>query len=158
MVGDWVYGCTDPYDKDEEQKKYPVKVIKIDIDGDTWTIGNNPFTEPYEDEWWNLEPIPITPEILEKNGFERRDDLVERIEDPLPFIYEDKETTESVSVGWRDSYDNGLRDENAEYFEEYWKIWIDAFDARYEKTARILYVHELQHALRLVGIKKEIVL
>ena len=150
MIGDWVRPL---------KKKFggiPGRIITIDGGTNTCWIDSDEYSclVPCSD----VERIPITPKILEKNGFERRDDLVERIEDPLPFIYEDKETTESVSVGWRDSYDNGLRDENAEYFEEYWKIWIDAFDASYEKTARILYVHELQHALRLVGIKKEIVL
>lgn len=102
-----------------------------------------------------LSPIPITPEILEKNGFERREDLAESIQDALPFIWENKKT-ESVVVGWRDSYDNGFRDENAEAWGEYWEINVDGIEARYEKTAKQLYVHELQHAIRLCGIEKEI--
>lgn len=104
-----------------------------------------------------IEPIPLTAEILEKNGFVRREDLVESIQDSLPFIWEN-EKTESVVVAWRDSYDNGLRDENAEVLGEYWQINVDGIEARCEKTAKHIYVHELQHALRLCGIDKEIVL
>ena len=131
MIWDWVYGCTDPYDPDEEQKKYPVKVIRIDADGDTYTMGDRPSDDPYEDEWWNLEPIPITPEILEKNGFKARgyEELV-------------LETDEYCFA-----LQKGVDGRNA------W--WWEMFSS---PIIPINYVHELQHALRLCGIEKEIVL
>ena len=105
-----------------------------------------------------LEPIPLTPEILEKNGFVPREDWVNGIDEALPFVYENEETTESIVIGWRDSYDNGLRDENALVLKEYWQINVDGISANYEKTASVLYVHELQHCLKLVGIEKNITL
>lgn len=144
MIGDWVYGCTDPYDKDEEQKKYPVKVIKIDIDGDTWTIGNNPFTEPYEDEWWNIEPIPLTPEILEKNGFVNISNHTLKGGNTFRLDIEQRGYDYCVTIKPRD------------YFK------LQSYDDRWytlcEMEFGCNYVHELQHALRLCGIEKEIVL
>ena len=106
----------------------------------------------YDDE---IEPIPLTAEILEKNGFIMRDDLVQSIRDATPFIWDEDDIT-SVVVEWRDSYDNGERDENAQVWDEYWSIYIDGIKVRFEKTAPIIYVHELQGALRLCGINLEI--
>ena len=155
MIGDWVYGCTDPYSPDEEQKKYPVKVIRIDADGDTYTMGDSPSDDPYDDEWWNLEPIPLTPEILEKNGFIKDKDektIGTTYHILIPTGYEAnsytiqitfyKEPICGVSVllrimGWIPPYNGGIND-------------IHLCGAK--------YVHELQHALRLCGIDKEIVL
>ena len=104
-----------------------------------------------------LEPIPLTDKILEKNGFVRREDLVERIDEGLPFVYQREETLEEVVIKWRDSYDNGFRDENMECWGEYWEMCVFGILGRFEKSANILYVHELQHALKLCGIDKEIV-
>ena len=148
MVGDWVL----LFDKT------PVKVDCI------WNVEVY-LTEPigqHELDWRvtyeHIKPIPLTDKILEKNGFIRREDLVERIDEPLPFIYLREETLEGIVVKWRDSYDNGFRDENMECWDEYWEMCVDGISARFEKTANTLYVHELQHALRLARIDKEIVL
>ena len=108
-----------------------------------------------------VEPIPLTPEILEKNGFERRDDLV--VDDNfLPFIFERLDTDEcfEVIVYWRDSYSNGAADAfNVVSWNEHWKLHILSGSTLYEyETENCIYVHELQHALKLCGIKKEIVL
>lgn len=67
-----------------------------------------------------LEPIPLTAEILEKNGF------VNDTDEPLNYV--------DISCGFFDisiCY-------NCDYIEE----------------LTIRYVHQLQHALRLCGIKK----
>ena len=74
-----------------------------------------------------LEPIPLTQEILEKNGFSNKGTL------------------------WYLEEDNfELEHNNNDSF-----IWIvgDVYI-----VASIKYVHELQQALRLCGIEKEIVL
>lgn len=99
MLGDWV-------------KMYNGKGEYID---DTRVDINTLYT--ICQEWQNvlrLEPIPLTPEILEKNGFSR----------------------------------NGLH--------------IALFDRRggddFLGASNLQYVHELQHAMRLCGIEKEIVL
>lgn len=143
MIGDWVYGCTDPYSPDEEQKKFPVKVIRIDIDGDIYTMGNNPSDDPYDDEWWNIEPIPLTPEILEKNGFTYCKS------DGGFYLH----TT--ISYGNWD-VDVVLFDVTDEYRNN--QLHISSPDDSYIAIhlMECNHVHELQHALRLCGIKKEI--
>jgi len=78
--------------------------------------------------WCNIgkvEPIPLTPEILEKNGFSE------------DYRYEDLSYAQSCGdvIGIHINGKNGLMDEM--YFK---------------------YVHELQHAMRLCGVEKEIVL
>lgn len=106
-----------------------------------------------------IEPIPLTPEILEKNGFERRDDLV--VDDNfLPFILERLDTDEcfEITVYWRDSYSNGAADAfNEVSWDEYWKLHILSGPSLYEyETGNCIYVHELQHALKDCKIKKKI--
>lgn len=85
----------------------------------------------------DIRPIQITPVILEKHGFENiGDDTYLLKEKPYWF--------------WVDFY-------NHEYGCEY-----DTSTYEYEDSERRLklygipYVHELQHALRLCGIEKEI--
>lgn len=75
---------------------------------------------------YNVEPIPLTAEILEKNRFERRANRM--------FFYID------------DFYIQGHR--NGE-----WSM----VGMIYQKI-KFRYVHELQHALRLCGIDKEIIM
>lgn len=104
MVGDWVLDT------------YTNKPMKIEsING-----GNPRFGQ-------DLEPIPLTPEILEKNGFK------------------DMGFFGKLEIGpWRlicDSSNLAVLHEGRE--EEYINIPIS-------------YVHELQHALRLCGIDLDI--
>lgn len=70
----------------------------------------------------NAEPIPLTEEILEINGF----------------VYE-----ETLKEWWHKSYDQ-IFDMNISDFE----ITSDFYFGR----AKITYVHEFQHALRLCGL------
>ena len=87
----------------------------------------------------HYEPIPLTAEILEKNGFAR---------------------DEMFSTGWRFRYyENGRGliyeiqwDSKNDYMEIVSNLAkIGSFDKK-----GIQFVHELQHALRLCGIDKEI--
>ena len=82
----------------------------------------------------HIFPILLTPEILEKNGFVKQGF-------PGWEIY-----TEDFLILWRNDYPDVLD--------------IRCFNAAYGSFHRshIGYVHELQHALRLCGIDKEIVL
>lgn len=77
-----------------------------------------------------IQPIPLTAEILEKNGFEKDPESGE-------LIWTDDDVTEIVWVGTiltiRGEY------ANAEF-------------------ATCMFVHQLQHALRLCGIEHEITL
>lgn len=85
----------------------------------------------------DIEPIPLTPEILEKNGI-----LYEK-QSYYYVIKDDKdlECTYYISQVQGD-----------------WTIGVDigAYDC--SAFARIKYVHELQHALKLCGIDKEIII
>lgn len=89
-----------------------------------------------------FEPIPITPEILEKNG------------------YSYNETRDVWELIPNDGF--GIcRDEDDNCF--YFCLGIfDAFnsysDITYHYITKVEYVHELQHALKLCGIEKEIIL
>lgn len=88
----------------------------------------------------NLKPIPLTAEILEKNGFIRQQFGHFRYENEdndlvMAFYPKEKNYTEG-------GYD-----------------YIDIYKGRMTlREMPISYVHELQHALRLCGIDKEIVL
>lgn len=74
-----------------------------------------------------IEPIPLTAEILEKNGFVCKD---------IPF-----------SPEW-------------ELFGLTLRRWDDRFHLKCEKDIdmEIIYVHQLQHLLKMVGIHRDIVL
>lgn len=74
----------------------------------------------------DIHPIPITPEILEANGFE-----------------------EDGGV-W---YNSEVRME----FEQYKDSWCRTVNCGEYSVYSIKYVHQLQHALRLAGGDKEIV-
>lgn len=128
--GDWLipYKCEEPH-----------KVRQISYQEEPagkWTI----ITFEGKDFWetWyypaSCMPIPLTKEILEKNGFENiGDDIYQLTEKPYWF--------------WVDFY-------NHEYGCEY-----DTSTYEYEDSERRLklygipYVHELQHAMRLCGIE-----
>lgn len=75
-------------------------------------------------------PIPLTPEILEKNGVEFNDFRCN-------FFKEDEDSVLEILKG------------------KY--IWWSINFAEYT-ILRLDYVHQLQHAIRLCGIKKEIIL
>ena len=115
MIGDWVL----LFDK------YPAKVEAIgdtdayllDDDGVRWNVG-----------YAFIKPIPLTAEILEKNG-KRRDD------------------NETVTTFFFD--DGGHITHAARTKKRCDEIQILGRSIR--------YVHELQHALRFCGVEKEIV-
>jgi hypothetical protein len=105
--------------------------IKTDM-SDTW----------YEEGIDNLlEPIPLTPEILEKNGFK----LNEAVEDYY-CIYDGIDNR--VSLCNNKAYINSVNE---------WLVYIDSEDYSTIASCELTYLHELQHILRLCKIDKEIV-
>lgn len=127
MIGDWV--CT-------EHDSTPRQIDWIRT-GEVGLLWNKVVTPPY------LVPIPLAQEILEKNGFECNSNtktfycilsdepklVVEvRLWDKDTNIRIGKQCDATFRVGY-DWYINGME---------------------------ILFVHELQHALHLCGIDKEI--
>ena len=111
MVDDWVYN------------KYIDKPMQIypTIFSQMFRSNPNATTEDY-----NIFPIPLTPEILEKNGFSDK-----YAEDDLSYATDYSGDVIAVHI----CGNGGIMDEM--YFN---------------------YVHELQHAMRLCGIEKEIIL
>ena len=117
MIGDWVL-----FDHN------PVRVAILGAAKDSLglAVGDNVFGQPYN----MIEPIPLTAEILEKNGFDMDDYTVHFKEDEhymLELVFEDDELKWTINCN---------------------EYTIMNFE----------YVHELQHALRLCKIDKEIVL
>ena len=116
MTGDWYWW-------EAEGKKYPLQVTK-----DTFKL--------LDEDISNFQPIPLTPEILEKN-----DILYEK--QSFYYVIKDDKNLECTYYMQRVQGD--------------WVVGVDigAYDC--SVFARIKYVHELQHALKLCGIEKEIV-
>ena len=114
MIGDWVV-----YRGDAEYTN-PVRIEGMDI------LTCELITEDREDVGFDgIEPIPLTAEILEKNGF---------VYNAIPFV-----------DGWEQFGLTLYRGGNG------YRI-----DCGINVSLIIDYVHELQHALRLCGIEKEI--
>lgn len=125
MLGDWVM-LTDPIHNGE---KVQVKEIHSDdyitVDG-----GIVPM----------FEPIPLTAEILEKNGFVKGNE----VSDYPPF---DIDEEGNMYYSYKGEH-------------KFWGWWqpnnIYFIPANAMGNLDIEFVHELQHALRLAGILKEI--
>ena len=125
IPGDWVqlYFGTD------DERNRIAQITEIHSNSvRTNASGGDPI---YFDE---IIPIPLTPEILEKNGFVKQGF-------PGWEIY-----TEDFLILWRNDYPDVLD--------------IKCFNAAYGSFHRshISYVHDLQHALRMCRIDKEITL
>lgn len=124
-VGDWVLN----------RKGFPTKVQVITSEGNM-RCGEDAKPEHSVHIWiTDVSPIPITPLILEKNGFAFLPDdnpRYLRFVDGNIFIstYEGRETFALYcynDMGWAETFSQTLR-----------------------------YIHQLQHALRLAGVEKEI--
>lgn len=132
QIGDWI-----------QTDNTPFKVVGFDtsngeVQSDDWII--------------KLEccnPIPLTPEILEKNGF------VDASGKKLKYEYES--FNKDVQLNYLTKYSVFsiyIKNEKDNYL---WGLirpneWYKAFEGE------IKYVHDLQHALKICGISKEIIL
>lgn len=103
--------------------------------------------KPTEKQIYSLdsyEPIPLTAKILEKNDFVANKHVY-----PYPYYeYEDKVNEIVIGVGFPQG-------DKTKYKKPF--VYIDNKDAFIEHLPCI-YVHQLQHALHLCGIDKQIVL
>lgn len=90
----------------------------------TWTA--NDYSRDFQ-----VKPIPLTPEILEKNGIKKRRD-------------------EYMVFGWDGAkqWYVALEDFKPQY--DFW--FITSSDRDLNISGKIRYVHQLQHALRLCGL------
>lgn len=124
MVGDYV-----------THKYYYDRPVKI-----KYFVGSKAKTENETFEISTLKAVPITEEILIKNGFEYDYDVDECVADGGRFI---------TLKGYVYEEDGVLID----YCNGDVKVVTD-FNG--EVTKRMSYIHELQHAMRLCNINKEI--
>lgn len=89
-----------------------------------------------------IESIPLTAEILEKNGF-----CLEE---------EERGFSEPYQVYVNDEYQYVIKIYPKDGMDRYSKLIIGEYDDSENMSLLINYVHELQHALKLCGIEKEI--
>lgn len=124
MIGDWVNitekNLSGNYQV-KEVKRYKVYGV---------VVGRSYFM-------WDecIEPIPLTPEILEKNGFE--------------FVEDSK-----ISISCSKLLDDNCTSINIQFYDNrscYFRLCYYGIRS-YELRKHIPYVHELQHALRLCGL------
>ena len=139
MIGDWVkiktYGVSDKYERTEAY--IYVKIAGIGS-GIITVEYNNEIKESYRIcETTEIEPIQLTAEILEKNGFENIGDDIYQLEEKPCWFWVDF---------FRHTYGCEYDTSTYEYEDDEHRL----------KLYGIPSVHELQHALRLCGIEKEI--
>lgn len=119
MIGDWVYI------KDYPMSAQPMQVKK----------------EYFLRSLVEFEPIPLTSEILEKNGFE----LDDRIKDYRLYTGIDNRVTADNDKEYMNSNNE-------------WYVHVDSEDFYSIAKCELTYVHELQHLLRLCKIDKEFII
>lgn len=96
-----------------------VKVVMLNDSSTTYSISNN-----------EVRPIPLTSEILEKNGWKRVDD------EPVDFEIEYFGT----------EFSNGVN--------LFYNVLTDIY--RYDKHTIMIHLHELQHLLFGLGLNSEL--
>lgn len=150
MIGDWVY------------YSYPNQFVTKVID--VCSHGEEPFIkcqrdpkdklyvpDKFEDFHVGiLRPIPLTHEILEKNGFTKYD-VGHNVCGWA--ILDDDHLHSSIPFTLTD---NDFDTEQGEY--KWGPVEDDREESFVREIGRINYVHELQHALKLCKIEKEITL
>ena len=146
MIGDWVkiktYGVSDKYERTEAY--IWIKVAEIGS-GLITVEYNNDIKEPYRIcENTEIEPISLTPEILEKDGFVANKHVY-----PYPY-YEYTNEEDKLKIGF--AFPQG----NKTSYKDPW-VYIDSENVLIVHLPCI-YVHQLQHALRLCRTEKEIIL
>lgn len=136
MIGDWVYLRNGRVLQPRQVTGFKIpNLIYLDF-------GYAPHTNLFDVN--EVEPIPITTEILEKNGFDVSDPEVAQyhFEDPT-YLVDGKPQRLHFSI--RQMYNKEDKPQGYSFF---------AFNV----LTIIDYVHQLQHAISLCGIEKEIIL
>lgn len=124
MIGDWVLY------KDE-----PITVFEIDEYYDRINTEPDGYNAIRCIEASEIKPIPLTPEILEQNGF-----IGDKNVCKTKVCDDSKDELWQCEYAW---YLKNLRIKNRT-------------NGSVARLYNIMFVHELQHALRLCGIDKEI--
>ena len=145
MLGDYVKTNNTSWDDDLKNRFCKVEFIGheylvcVTIDGERKPFGNEN----------GFEPIPLAPEILEKNGF-KKDAFTNLSPD---FYFGDDDCIICINLQSSCDKAKGFFIENRKN-----KRSIDFKESRHSLQKEPIYVHQLQHALRLCGIEKEILI
>ena len=132
QIGDWIY--VNPWD--DQEPTYPNRVTAIEYN--SWE--GKDYCDWVNCEVWDeinldkIRPIPINDDILSQNGWERTGGASHR-------IYGDYN---AVIFHWNENRKEIIIDKNG---ERHYMLKLD-----------LLYVHELQHALRICGIEQDIII
>ena len=140
MIGDWVQNplgakgwarSVRPLPKDSDGLGGYYRIdIAYSNDGDSYTT--------IEEK--DVKPIPLTPEILEKNGFEKRE-IRALVGTQTVFVFSDDYQDTVVS----------------EYTDSIWEVEHSSTEFSFPHTRNFVgHVHELQHVLKLCGLDIEI--
>lgn len=143
MIGDWVY----IFDPDHEEEKEAYKVSEIREKG----IRTHMFDDTYEEDWF--APIPLNPSILIQNGFEKTDhnngfvDYIKTTE----IEKEPRPRKQGIRL-------LGVRKLRVTFYKDTFGVAhsVCRISGRSHRIfeGETCYVHELQHALRLCGLKE----
>lgn len=128
-LGDWFQARMVKWGYEDLDITPPMRVAEISSDEVVLQLGNVKHYAFVED----LQPIPITAEVLEKNGFVKNGEYNEWNIGTwrTPYLLGVSLERPAITIKWNGS-----------------SIFID----------QAKYVHQLQNALRLAGVGKEIVL
>ena len=148
MIGDWVNFHLEIFLTDYEgietvhdEVLEIGKVSALNSIGNVWVIDSEGEEHQITND--EIEPIPLTTEILEKNGFYDR------------------------TFGYKGHYVIHTNEYQLGYYPKTnrFGVYKKGIDPFYDKDKFccgfkniVKYVHELQHALKLCGIKNEIIL
>lgn len=139
MIGDWVYvphnGNATHYGR--ITAILPSGTIEVDLNGNTVLCSSG-----------SVEPIPLTTEILEKNGF-----LFDGLQEfRIAEWGKDGKKEYSVAVC-------PIQPSNERWNKDCTGFSVETSTSSISYIGKTnVYVHELQHTLRLCGIEKEIIL
>ena len=130
-VGDWVQARIVKLDYEDLDITPPMRVAEISSDEAMLQLGNVKHYAFVDD----LQPIPITVEVLEQNGLEYIDDG----NDAVIFLCCDMFWAR-LCVG-----------------DTFWQVGIHSEDRLDAVVCYVKHINKLQHALRLAKVGKEIV-
>lgn len=132
-IGDWAC-VTGPVINGEERQTPPMRVVAV---CETWVhlLIEPEQGDPYEEDIKDIRPIPLTADILMANGFSHARYGHYRYECVI-----DESTGETIHAA---ANKEGI-------------MCIDIFRPKASLFLITPYVHQLQHALRIAGIEKEI--
>lgn len=137
QIGDWVYLG--------EKARYPMQIISVLGNINSSEGGVFLDFEGNEGDIWdadvkNIVPIPITGELLERNGFEK-------VGSNMCVDYE-------VEAIWEREIKDGQLVALEKYPDE--EEMVFGCDSCLWQGVNIKYVHQLQNAMRMVGIEWEV--